>query len=246
VYRAFETGVIGRMSTRTQRDRLEILRRSSPRTGARLIVDHCWSRSVVLVLRCDLSVLPPERPAKVSVVMREADPRTFNGFAQERGRVQGGDLMEVAIRERLAGQGLEALYVATSEAGDPVYAQWLVRPNALRVADSAFPGMLLPPSPEQVLIEGAYTFSDFRGMRAMADGMGQLLRIARNEGYRWAVTNVADGNIASLRGCARVGFELDHRLVVTHRFGRRRIVAASNDADARRQWQTATAGHTGR
>jgi hypothetical protein len=46
----------------------------------------------------------------------------------------------------------------------------------------------------------------------MADGMGQLLRIARDEGHEAAISYVgARQRFRTLRGCARVGVVLDQR-----------------------------------
>jgi hypothetical protein len=233
------------MSIRTLKDGLDVLRRSPRREGARLVLHHFWSRRLVLVLRCDLTTLPPARPAKIPVEMRETNPGGFTGFDLEQSRVQGVELIEVVTRERLRTKGFGTMFVATSETGAPIYVQWLSRPTAPRVTAWAFPGTLAVPAPDEVLIEGAYTFMDFRGKKAMADGMGQLLRIARDEGYRWAVTNVAGDNIPSLRGCAHVGFDLDHQLVVTRSLSGRRARASVAGAEARRQWQAATARPAG-
>ena len=81
----------------------------------------------------------------------------------------------------------------------------------------------------EVLLEGAYTFTRFRGVGAMADGMWQLLAMARRDGARCAFTYVADDNIPSLRGCANVGFVADH----VH-FSVRRLVATNGDPRSRR------------
>ncbi len=63
---------------------------------------------------------------------------------------------------------------------------------------------------DEALIEAAYTFSAYRGKGLMGEGMGQLLLKAREAGAQRVWTYVALDNVASLRGCARVGFVPDH------------------------------------
>ena len=90
-------------------------------------------------------------------------------------------------------------------------------------------------------VEGAFTFAAFRRMGAMADGMAQLLRIAAAEGATSALTYVAIDNVPSLRGCANVGFDLDHVRVSIRRLGRRRSFTHDPDADASLAWGNTTA-----
>jgi hypothetical protein len=93
----------------------------------------------------------------------------------------------------------------------------------------------------EVLLEGAYTFRAFRGIGAMADGMGQLLRIARDEGHEAAITYVGADNVPSLRGCARVGFVLDHVRRNKRVLGVHRSERSASDAEARAAWEAAIA-----
>lgn len=75
----------------------------------------------------------------------------------------------------------------------------------------------------------------------MADGMGQLLRVGAALGAKSALTYVRSDNVPSLRGCAKVGFDLDHVKTVSLRLGvRQSKIRAAKDAD-RQGWQQATA-----
>ena len=139
----------------------------------------------------------------------------------------------------MCARGIKALYAADSADGRPVYAQWLIRrPDDWRLQNKPPHDAL---AEGEVLLEGAYTFVAFRGVGAMADGMGQVLRVARDEGNVAAITYVLADNVASLRGCARVGFVLDHvRLNTTH-LGRERSERRPVDAGAQQAWETAVA-----
>ena len=76
-------------------------------------------------------------------------------------------------------------------------------------------------------------------MGVMADGMLQLLRIAREEGALAAITYVASDNVASLRGCAAVGFVPDHLRRSTRRVGLRNSSPFPIDAKTQALWLTA-------
>ena len=223
---------------------ISFVRRAGPAVAARQLVEQSWWKKLYLGLRCDLTALPPLRPAKVEVRMEPRDARTFSGFDDELGRIGGPDYLEVMIRRWLSEAGVKTLYVAFSDEGDPMYAQWLVRARDQHVMKEHAPGSHPDLAPDEVLLEGAYTFSRFRRLGLMNDGMAQLLRIARAEGGVSAITYVPAENVASLRGCANVGFVLDHVRVNERRLGRRRSLAGPPDPRARAAWEAATAPHT--
>lgn len=200
-----------------------------------------WSTSRALGLRVDVEHLPPPRTAKVPVAMKAIDPASFGGFESELQRTGEADSIEVLARLRFCRGGVTTLYVAEDEHGEPIYAQWLVR-RADQDRLRAVTGALFPPLAEsEALVEGAYTFLNFRGCGAMADGMHQLLRAARDGGAESAITYVTDDNVPSLRGCAKAGFELDHVRLTTRRLGVRKSVRAPLDGSARRAWAEALA-----
>ena len=78
----------------------------------------------------------------------------------------------------------------------------------------------------------------------MTDGMSQLLASARDAGDLKAYTYVDEGNIPSLRGCAKVGFEPDHLCLVVRRFGMRRIRHTTVNDASRADWEEAVAPRT--
>ena len=134
----------------------------------------------------------------------------------------GVDYLQVVYLSQYLQDGVEEPFLSKSADGDPIYCQWLIRPRHYRRLQEAMPGRYPALSDGEVVLEGAYTFLEFRGLRVMADGMSQLLRIAQQEGYTWATTYVAADNTAALRGCHHSGFQLYRAHLATHRFGRRR------------------------
>jgi hypothetical protein len=200
---------------------ISFVRGAGPSIALTTVLEQLRSRRLYLGLRCDLRSLGPVPSASMPLEMRPVPTRQFTGFDDEARIVVGSDYVQVLLRKWMCDAGVETLFVASDGAGQAIYAQWLVRPeDQLRVlAENGNAHDVL--RPDEVLLEGAYTFSRFRGKGAMADGMAQLLRVARDEGRVAAITYVGAENVASLRGCARVGFELDHVRVSIRSLGRR-------------------------
>lgn len=215
------------------------LHRLGARAAARTAREQLWYTKVFLGLRCDLGDLPEVRAAKVEMPMRARAPGDGRDFEAELEHARGGDYLEVLLRLGLCDDGVKTLYVADA-GGEPIYAQWLVREDDQDLMHAHAPGRYDRLAPGEVLLEGAYTFADFRRMGAMADGMAQLLRIARDEGTDSAITFVTVDNVASLRGCAAVGFMPDHIRRSSRRFGVRRSLAEPLDARSRELWDSAT------
>jgi hypothetical protein len=163
------------------------------------------------------------RPALIAVSMEPCDPTSFSGF----------DEIELV---RLCAAAVQTLYVAFADSGEPIYAQWLVRSDEQEALHRATHGLFPQLGEGEALVEGAYTFAQFRKLGAMTDGMRQLLVRARDSGDRTVFTYVADGNAPALRGCASVGFVLDHLRLDICRLGIRRSRRVPLDPAAEARW----------
>lgn len=218
---------------------VSLLRGAGPSTVLRKAVEQTWWTRVFLGLRCDLASLPPIRPAKFEITMRPRESATFPGFLEELERVKGQDYIDVFLRQSMCDAGVQTLHAALGPDGSPAYAQWLVTPENQALLHAHQAGRYPTLKPGEALLEGAYTFCRFRGVGAMADGMGQLLRIAKGGGAHRVYTYVAADNVPSLRGCANVGFVLDHVRINTRRLGLRSSVARPIDERAWQLWEAA-------
>jgi RimJ/RimL family protein N-acetyltransferase len=199
------------------------LRADGPSATLHLARQQLWSSDGWFDLRADLSALPEPRRARLPLLMEPCADPAFSGFEEEQRRVSGYDLEQVRQRQAWLEAGVRTLYVAWSE-GRPAYCQWLLYPEDLPTLAAANPSAEYEPLREdEVLLEGAYTFVNFRGAGAMADCMGQLVRIAAEDGRRTAYTCVAADNVPSLKGCARVGFEPARLRTSVWRLGRHRL-----------------------
>jgi hypothetical protein len=217
-----------------------LARHASWQYAAQKATERAWGTRVYFALRCDLERLPPRRPAALSLAMAPRDCATFEGFDHELHRTHGTDYLEVLLRLRSCEAGIRELFVGDGPDGQSAYCQWLVRQRDQWRLHEHAPGRYTVLRADEVLLEGAYTFSAYRRRGAMADGMWQLLARAQDEGARTAITYVADDNRASLRGCAAVGFEPDHMSRNDRRLGLRRSVLLPVDATARQCWEAST------
>lgn len=218
---------------------IALVREVGLRGLAKAVRDRAWSEGLSFGLACDLSAIPPARTPKIDVVMDPTTPQSFTGFADELGRVTVDDYIEVDQRVRLCDAGVAGFHVATDLEGRPIYAQWLVDRANQAALHGATHGQFPDLAQDETLVEGAYTFVDFRKRGAMAEGMRQLLVKAAESGAARCYTYVAVDNVPSLRGCANAGFDLDHTRVTTSRAGRRRVLRRPPLPQEREQWEAA-------
>jgi hypothetical protein len=216
--------------------------------GARLLLETltelAWGERTYLGLRCELGTLPPPRPAKLEIRMEPQGCPAFDGFVDELRRARGSDCLQVVLLRRLCDAGVGELHVATAPDGSPAYCQWLVGASNQELLRARSPGRHPTLAPDEVLLEGAYTFTRFRGLGLMANGMWQLLAKARDGGARSAITYVGTDSVPALRGCARVGFAPDHARHNVRRLGRTRSLVRPLDEEGLRLWAAATAPRT--
>jgi RimJ/RimL family protein N-acetyltransferase len=108
---------------------------------------------------------------------------------------------------RLLRSGIETCHVAVEPDGKACYMQWLILSNENERVHAFFGNLYPRLAPDEALLEGAYTPEAYRGQGIMAAAMSQIAERASQFGARWVVTFVDESNVASLKGCARAGFE---------------------------------------
>jgi len=216
-------------------------RRVGAATAARKLQQQMWHTTVNLVLRCDLTSLPDVPPSRVDVRMAATQPTAFDGFRKELQVARGADFVEAYARNTMCADGVRTLYVSEAPDGSPIFAQWLIGADDQPALDAHAPGRYQPLADGEFIVDGAYTFVAHRGKGAMTTGMAQLLRIARERGGRSAITFVAADNVASLRGCAAVGFGVHEQRFDVRRLGTRRYSFGALDVRGRDAWDAAVA-----
>ncbi len=169
-----------------------------------------YSNSVSLGLRRDLRAAPPHPApaAKRPIAVRPLAPDDKLAWLD----VGERDLTDEQVYARLAqarllGSGIETCHVAVDPGGTACYMQWLILSHENERVRAFFGNLYPRLAPDEALLEGAYTPEAYRGQGIMAAAMAQIAERAGQFGARWVVTFVDQSNVASLKGCARAGFE---------------------------------------
>ncbi|HWJ39511.1 MAG TPA: hypothetical protein VNT29_00185 [Candidatus Limnocylindrales bacterium] len=97
-------------------------------------------------------------------------------------------------------------YLGITASGQISYMQWLIGQSDLERFKPFFDGELRNLRKDEVLLEFAYTFEQFRGQKIMPAAMAAIAEKGLLSGARYAVTYVQKDNIAALKGCAAAGF----------------------------------------
>jgi RimJ/RimL family protein N-acetyltransferase len=163
----------------------------------------------------------PIPAAKVPIHVRPISPAEAFWLLTESEETLSADaLKERNIRVRMAEANLATCYVALTDGDEPTYIQWLMGASENAKIHEIFGERFPTLAADEMLLEGAFTFEAWRGKGIMACAMAQITDEAPKYGARSVITFVGDGNIASLKGCKRCGFEPYIRRTDTLRFFR--------------------------
>jgi GNAT superfamily N-acetyltransferase len=171
-----------------------------------------YSDDLVIGLRRDLTV-PLETPkAKIPVTIRPllgaADHAALKAaIATSSAGANAHEAMELSDRLRMLEAGIETCYAAVDEHDNLCYVQWLVKSDANAFLHEYYHGAVPELESDETLLEGAYSFAEFRGLGIMACAMAQIAERASDSGGRWVITFVGEDNVPSLKGCKRAGFD---------------------------------------
>ncbi|MCK5571538.1 MAG: GNAT family N-acetyltransferase, partial [Bacteroidetes bacterium] len=120
--------------------------------------------------------------------------------------ITGAERHDRILRSLMLQEGIQTCYVAEDSRGDPCFIQWLIWPDQNQKLERYLGGWYPLLSPDEVLIEYAYTAPDRRGRGIMPAATSCILAEAREGGARTAITFIPAGNKGSLRIHLRMGF----------------------------------------
>jgi hypothetical protein len=171
-----------------------------------------YSDDLVIGLRRDLTVPLKTPQAKIPVTIRPllgaADSAALKAaIAASSAGADTHEAMELSDRLLLLESGVETCYAAVDEHDNLCYVQWLVGSNANAFLRAYYHGAVPELESDETLLEGAYSFEEFRGLGIMACAMAQIAERGSDSGARWVITFVGEDNIPSLKGCKRAGFD---------------------------------------
>jgi len=161
----------------------------------RELVKRVFSNSESYLLRRDLTV-PFQAPApKQPIEVRPISDADIPAILAAR----PGRLLILKAN-------IPTCYLGITGSGQISYMQWLIGQADLERFRPFFDGELRNLRKDEVLLEFAYTFEQFRGQKIMPAAMAAIAEKGLLSGARYAVTYVQKDNIAALKGCAAAGF----------------------------------------
>lgn len=188
------------------REGVALLRGGEARVVWDVMRHRLHADSTRVELRRDLATPVPVPEAKIPVTVRPMSADDRERFLSARKGLDGAEEHEWWLRERMLAAGLKTCYVAVDPQGQLTYMQWLMPARQNDVVHRHYRGLFPRLRPDEALLEGAYTFPAFRGLRIMAHVMAQIAEQAADLDARSTVTFVAMDNEPSLKGCERAGF----------------------------------------
>lgn len=167
-----------------------------------------WQHKTSIGLRRTLSISHPRPKAAIDLLVREIQqvdiPHILPTTPTNRDRREEQD---IRIRRELIGQNIPHCFVAIDRAnGTPCFIQWLFTASHNQFLSSFFKGRFPRLTPEQGLLECAYTPLHYRGKGIMPATMATLAELGPHLGLSELITFVDHNNNASLKGCAKAGF----------------------------------------
>ena len=184
----------------------QLLRQGRMQTAWRGMRAHLHSDTLAYGLRRDLSVSFQSPSAKIPITVRplaESEIALFRDVDLSLSDSEAFDRRSrLPILERREG----TCYAAADAQNHICYVQWLFLAKDNPFIASHFSGLFPQLEPDCALLEGALTFSAFRGLGIMQAAMARIAEKASDHGARYAITFVTHDNIPSLKGCKRAGF----------------------------------------
>lgn len=169
----------------------------------RAIRSRTWQSTRFVQFRLDLEAWEPGPPPPPPLEVRTGLPelRRFREHASEALPVQ-------FCQDELRGASRPYLGLWQGEVG---HISWL-----FTAAGHGRRLRLVHLGPDEVELDGAYTFRTFRGKGLLSVVEREMLRDAKREGARVAYTHVEEDNVASIKGVIKTGFA-PHGIVTFNR-----------------------------
>lgn len=167
-----------------------------------LFFDHYY----ILDLRLS-SLIRPEK-SRFSYFLKTGEKSDFQFLVERIDRFDLNSRREIVSRLFFQQAGFRHCYFAKTPDGQPVYMQWLIYPDENEIIAKHFRSRFYPLKPNQIMLENAFTFRRFRGLGLLPNISAELLTIARDQGYKTAVTYIQKNQIVSLNEFMNMNFKI--------------------------------------
>ncbi len=203
---------------------IQLLRQGNYAEAGAILRSRIWFTESAFGLVRNLSTPFPVPEAKLPILLRPIVQDDVNKLLDtDEPGISASERYDRRTRLHLLEAGFSSCFVAATDDNRPCFVQWLISPAENALLDQAFGGLFPRLADNEVLLEGAYTSTAFRGLRIMPAAMAMLAEQAASAGAVRAITFVGEDNAPSLNGCKRAGFSPFTRRQVVHRLGYRRV-----------------------
>ena len=126
-------------------------------------------------------------------------------------RMDSENRREILARIKFNDMGFQNCYVMKNNK-EITHMQWLIYPTDNYIIKKYFKRIFYPLNRNQVMIENAFTFPEFRGCGYLLFVSLNLLNIAKRQGYKTAIGYIKKDKINSLNESYKMGFKITQLL----------------------------------
>ena len=179
-----------------------------------LTINHCY------ILNCNLkSIISFSLLRNPTGKLRKLESNDLKILKDCLNKLNYNDKKELLSRILFYQNGFDNCYIFLIN-GQIAYLQWLIYPSENTIIDKYYKKNYYPLRKNQIMIENAFTFPNFRGRGLFPFVTQSLLQIAKDQGYKSVVSYIKKNNIISLNEFIKMGFKItkiigDYKLLGT-------------------------------
>jgi len=149
-------------------------------------------------------------PPKIRGVyfIRKAEEKDFENLMNSIKSFDYEDRKEIIIRLFFYHAGFKNCYLAITEKGDLAAMQWLVYPDENELIKKEFQDRFYPLKKNQLMLQNFFTFPRFRGLGYMPAMVVDLMKMAKEDGYRNVIGYVRKDRVGTINEMINIGFKL--------------------------------------
>ncbi|HDZ03194.1 MAG TPA: hypothetical protein ENH52_17425 [Nitrospirae bacterium] len=183
----------------------------------RLLTRRFLSQNHYFILKRRLVSLNNEERLRSNFVIKKMDNNDLEDIIEKIKMLDPVDRQEVISRILFYNTGFRNCYIAKTQNGEIAYMQWLIYPSENSIIKEHYRNIFYLLNKSEVMIENSFTFAKFRGHGLMPFVTSKLLRIAKEEGYKFATGYIRKDRIIPLNEFIKMGFKIT-KMIKEYRF----------------------------
>jgi L-amino acid N-acyltransferase YncA len=144
---------------------------------------------------------------KIEYYLRQASEEDMKEAFQKVKTESKESAYKLLYRKYLYECGCGNWYIArTADTDEPCFLQSVIRPEDNKLLDEGFGNWFPRLNEDEILLEGAYTFENYRGNRLCHAVASDIIEIYREKGFKRMIAYYNNDNAASLKAGEKTGF----------------------------------------